>query len=82
MTNAASDRPAVADRTVGDTGGNGRENRQTVHAYAPILDIGGGDAGADDETVGVFFDVRQFRNRGDIDQDARPHQAKVQHRAQ
>ena len=67
MTNAASDRAAVADGTIGDTSGYGRENRQTIDAHTPILDIRGGDARADDKAVGVFFDAGQFRNWGDID---------------
>src|SRR5262249_11205023 len=62
--------------------GHGGEYRQFLHAHTPILDVGGGDAGADNDSIRIFVDVGQFRNGSDVDQDAGLHQTQVQHRAE
>src|SRR5262249_51951912 len=67
MTNTAADGAAIAHRAISDAAGDGGENRQFLHAHTSILDDGGGDAGADGDPARVFFDVDQFRDRGDVD---------------
>src|SRR5262249_52580472 len=82
MTNTAPDGAAIAHRAIGNAAGHGGENRQFLHAHTSILDVGGGDAGADNDSILFFFDVGQFRNGSDVNQDARLDQTQVQHGAE
>ena len=47
--------------------------------HAPILNIGMGDAGADDDSVDPFFDLPKFVDACDIDQKIGLDQAHVEH---
>ena len=79
MGQAAANRASVAHRAIGDAMGDAGQRAASHIRHAPVLDIGVRDAGADDDSVGVLFDLPKFVDARDIDEKVRLDEAHVQH---
>src|SRR5580704_14071351 len=79
MGEAAADRASVAHRAIGDAVGDAGKRAARYIRHASVLNIGVGDAGADDDSVGLLFDLPKFVDASDIDQKIGLDQAHVEH---
>ena len=80
MGQAAADRAAVAHRAIGDRAGDRGQGAIGGIGHAAVLDVGVGDAGADQKTVVLGLDAQQLGHGCDVDQQVGLRQAQIQHR--
>ena len=80
MADAASDRTAVAHRTVSNAPSDHRQGPQAPARQAAIFDVRGRNAGAEGHRIVAILDFGELRNAGNVHQDLRLDQTQIEHR--